>query len=80
MDRDGAYVFNRVLPVKFICIFCGHHGERDRSFNGSFAVVRIYDEVLSKNEIMRNITASAGRAVDPGSKLATSWGTVKTRY
>ncbi len=80
VDRDGAYVFNRALPVKFICIFCGHHGERDRSFNGSFAVVRIYDKVLSKNEIMRNITASAGRAVDPDSKLATSWGMVKTGY
>ena len=78
VDRDRAYVFNRVLPVKFICIFCGHHGERDRSFNGSFAVVRIYDKVLSKNEIMRNITATAARAVDPALKLTTSWGTVKT--
>lgn len=80
VDRDGAYVFNKVSPVKFICIFCGHHGERDRSFNGSFAVVRIYDKVLSKNEIMRNITATAARGVDPASKLATTWGMVKTRY
>ena len=80
VDRDGPFAFNKALPVRFICIFCGHHGERGRSFNGSFAVVRIYDKVLSKNEIMRNITASAGRAVDPDSKLATSWGTVKTGY
>ena len=80
VDRDRAYVFNRVLPVKFICIFCGHHGERDRSFNGSFAVVRIYDKVLSKTEIMKNITAAAALAVDPASKLAATWGMVKTRY
>ena len=80
VDRDGAYVFNKVSPVKFICIFCGHHGERDRSFNGSFAVVRIYDKVLSKNEIMRNVTATAARAVNPASKLATTWGTVKASY
>ena len=61
VNRDGPFVFHKALPVKFTCIFCGHYGDLDkpgegraRSFNGSFAVVRIYDKVLSANEIMAN--------------------------
>ena len=84
VDRDGPYVFPKALPVKFICIFCGHYGDLDkpeegraRSFNGSFAVVRIYDKVLSANEIMGNISSQTV-AVDPASKLTTAWGTLKT--
>ena len=73
VDRDGPFVFQKTAPVKFICIFCGHYGEvdapgdgRGRSFNGSFAIVRIYDKVLSESEIMGNITAfSSSTAVDP---------------
>ena len=75
VDRDKSFVFHKALPVKFTCIFCGHYGERARSFNGSFAVVRIYDKVLSANEIMGNISSTA--AVDPASKLTTAWGTLK---
>ena len=88
VDEDGAFIWQKTAPVKFICIFCGHYGEPDapdsgrgRSFNGSFAVVRIYDKVLSQDEIMQNIAAGpTATAVDPASKLATTWGTVKTRY
>ena len=88
VDEDGAFIWQKTSPLKFVCIFCGHYGDPDdagagrgRSFNGSFAVVRIYDKVLSQDEIMQNITAGpTGAAVDPGSKLAATWGTVKTRY
>lgn len=88
VDEDGAFIWQKTAPVKFICIFCGHYGEPDapddgrgRSFNGSFAVVRIYDKVLSQDEIMQNIAAGpTATAVDPASKLAATWGKVKTRY
>ena len=88
VDEDGAFVWQKTAPLKFVCIFCGHYGDPDdagagrgRSFNGSFAVVRIYDKVLSQDEIMQNITAGpTGAAVELASKLATTWGTVKARY
>ena len=78
VDRDGRYVFSKFLPVKHINIFCAHYGERERSFNGSFAIVRIYDKVLSADEIMGNINSTA--AVDPALKLTTTWGMVKINY
>ena len=50
-------------------------------FNGSISLVRLYDKVLSRDEINQNITAWAEwRGVDPASKLTTIWGRVKTRY
>ena len=88
VDEDGPFIWQKTAPLKFVCIFCGHYGDPDdagagrgRSFNGSFAVVRIYDKVLSQDEIMQNITAGpTGAAVELASKLATTWGTVKARY
>ena len=78
VDRDGPYVFDKAMPVKHINIFCAHYGERRRSFNGSFAIVRIYDKVLSADQIMGNIRSTF--AVDPASKLTTTWGREKIRY
>ena len=80
VDRDGGYVFSKFLPVNQINIFCAHYPimGRDRSFNGSFAIVRIYDRVLSADEIMGNISSTA--AVDPALKLTTTWGMAKINY
>ena len=76
ISKDVGLTFS--APLQSIAFFTSHHPERRRSFNGSIALVRIYDKVLSADEIMGNIRGAA--AVDPAAKLATTWGREKTRY
>ena len=75
VSKGEASVFDKNESVRSICIGAGSRQSRDRNFNGSIAMVRVYDKALSAEEIMGNIIASA--AVDPASKLATAWGKVK---
>ena len=77
LHRDEGLTFD--APLQSIAMFTSHYPERRRSFNGSFAIVRIYDRVLSAGEIMGNIQGTAS-AVDPAAKLTTTWGREKTRY
>ena len=77
--RPGVDLDNNV-PLRTITIGSSTPGEKDRNFNGSIALFRVYDKVLRQNEIMRNINAWSGLAVDPGSKLATTWGSMKASY
>ena len=74
----GARKFNKETPIEVVIIGANSYGERDQTFNGSVALVRIYDRVLSKDEINQNITAwTEWRSVDPASKLSTTWGSIK---
>ena len=77
---EGAK-FDKNTPIEVIVIGANSYGERAKNFNGSIALVRVYDRVLSTKEIKQNITAWAEwRGVDPASKLGTTWGEVKARY
>ncbi len=64
--------FDPEEPVR-LSIFCA--GDRDRNFNGSIAILRIYDRPLSGAEIIQNITGKL--AVEPTNKLTTTWARVK---
>ena len=77
---EGAK-FDKNTPIEVIVIGANSYGERAKNFNGSIALVRVYDRVLSTKEIKQNITAwTEWRGVDPASKLGTTWGEVKARY
>ena len=87
--QDGQQVGTAILGHKFdkdvfidiITIGANSPGEKNRNFNGSIALFRVYDKALDEDEIMQNINAwVAGDAVEPDSKLTTTWGTVKTEY
>lgn len=70
--------FNKETPIEVVIIGANSYGERDQTFNGSVALVRIYDRVLKTAEIKQNITAwTEWRSVDPTSKLSTTWGIIK---
>ena len=69
MDQD----FDPEEPM-WLSIFTSH--DRDRNFNGSIAILRIYDRPLSRDEILQNITGKL--AVEPTDKLTTTWARVKT--
>ena len=73
--------FDADTTIDMVMIGANSYGERARTFNGSIALVRVYDQALDEDEIMQNINAwVAGEAVEPDSKLTTTWGTVKTEY
>ena len=76
--RGKALDFDKAAPVLIINLFASDCMAWRRSFNGSFAIVRIYDKALTADEIRENIRATA--AVDPASKLTTTWGMVKISY
>ena len=46
-------------------------------FDGVVDEVRIYDRALSEDEIQHNYRAISQLAVEPSSKLAVAWGTIK---
>ncbi len=48
--------------------------QKGQTFNGSIQLVRVYDRVLTNNEIQVNLS------VGPAAKLTTTWGSVKTQY
>lgn len=49
-----------------------------RFLDGMIDEVRIYDRVLDADEVAQNFEVQArGAAVEPGSKLATTWGRIK---
>ena len=78
---EGGAIFDKNTPIEVVVIGANSYGERAKTFNGSIALVRVYDRVLKTAEIKQNITAWAEwRSVDPASKLATTWGGVKARY
>ena len=71
MDQD----YDPDEPM-WLSIFTSH--DRDRNFNGSIAILRIYDRPLSRDELLQNITGKL--AVEPTDKLTTTWARVKAHW
>ena len=80
VNKRPGVDFSKNEPMRRITIGSSTPHENIRNFNGSIALFRVYDKVLKENEIMRNINAWSGLAVDPGTKLATTWGSLKASY
>ena len=78
INEQAGYPFDPAVPLATIIIGANSYGERARTFNGSIALVRVYDKALSEAEVLGN--AGGPSAVEPDSKLTTTWGTVKTEY
>ena len=80
VSQQAGVDFDKKIPLRVITIGSFSPGEKNRNFNGSIALVRVYDKALSQNELMQNIDAWSGLAVRPDEKLATTWGTLKASY
>ena len=80
-EQAGWNFDNDSMPINHIIIGANSWGERDRTFNGSISIVRVYDKPLTGDQVRQNIDAwLSGEAVDPASKLATTWGREKAGY
>ena len=78
VGEEAGWTFNKTVDIDGITIFAQTPMSRQVSFIGSIAFVRMYDRVLSAAEIKGNMETTF--AVDPVSKLTTTWGREKTRY
>ena len=78
VGEEAGWTFDKTADVDGITIFAQIPISRQVSFIGSIAFVRMYDKVLSADEIKGNMEATF--AVDPVSKLTTTWGREKARY
>jgi len=76
--KASTVEFDANTPIDAISIGANHFDEWHRAFNGSFAIVRVYDKALSETEINKNIRGTF--AIEPANKLAAIWGKVKIRY
>ena len=84
--RDGVEVSNNPTEVEWDPahdmlqhgIFTSAHVEQQRTCNCSIAIYRVYDRVLSTDEINKNVRNSL--AVDPAGKLAVTWGKMKQGF
>jgi hypothetical protein len=84
--RDGVEVSNNPSEVEWDPahdmlqhgIFTSAHVEQQRTCNCSIAIYRVYDRVLSTDEINKNVRNSL--AVDPAGKLAVTWGKMKQGF
>ncbi|MDE0300651.1 MAG: LamG domain-containing protein [Candidatus Poribacteria bacterium] len=77
VSQQAGVDFDKKIPLRVITIGSFSPGEKNRNFNGSFALIRVYDKALSQNELEQNINAWSGLAVQPDSKLAITWGMLK---
>ena len=62
--HPGAHFDDRV-PLHDISIGSNSYEERNRNFNGSFAIVRVYDRALSPDEVTQNIGATETPITNP---------------
>ena len=84
--RDGIEVSNNPSEVEWDPahdmlqhgIFTSAHVEQQRTCNCSIAIYRVYDRVLSTDEINKNVRNSL--AVSPTGKLAVTWGKMKQGF
>jgi hypothetical protein len=84
--RDGVEVSNNPTEVEWDPahpmlqhgIFTSAHVEQQRTCNCSIAIYRVYDRVLSPDEINKNVRNSL--SVDPAGRLAVTWGEMKRGF
>ena len=73
--------YNPEVEMKNNAIFRSDSGDNpDRVFSGSISIIRLYDWVLSDDEILENFNKPRAIAVEPADKLTATWGKVKMSH
>jgi hypothetical protein len=81
VSDQAGWDWDDTTPIDMIMIGANSYGERARTFNGSISIIRIYDQALTEDQVNQNIQAWLDRAaVDPVSKLTTTWGREKAGH
>ncbi len=75
VSEQGGFNWSDKKPINVVIIGANSYGERGRTFNGSVAIVRVYDKALTEKEVNHNIREAF--AVEAADKLATTWARMK---
>ncbi|MBT61830.1 MAG: hypothetical protein CML13_01290 [Puniceicoccaceae bacterium] len=78
VSKQPGFEFQKKWVLNEISIGANSHSERRRTFNGSFAIVRVYDKALTEAQINENIESAFD--VEPVGKLSTTWSSIKEQY
>jgi hypothetical protein len=78
VSKQAGFEFQKKWVLNDISIGANSHSERRRTFNGSFAMVRVYDKALTEAQINENIGSAF--AVEAADRLSTIWARIKVRY
>ena len=70
--------FDPAHDLKLHGIFTSNFEVQQRTCNCSIAIYRVYDRVLSADEVRKNVRNSL--SVDPAGKLAITWGKMKRGF
>ena len=70
--------FDPAHELKLHGIFTSNFEVQQRTCNCSIAIYRVYDRVLSADEVSKNVRNSL--SVDPAGKLAITWGKMKRGF
>ena len=78
VSKQPGFEFQKKWVLNDISIGANSHSERRRTFNGSFAIVRVYDKALTEAQINENIGSAF--AVEATDKLPTTWARIKGQF
>ena len=78
VSKQPGFEFQKKWVLNDISIGANSHSERRRTFNGSFAIVRVYDKALAEAQINENIGSAF--AVKARDRLSTIWARIKVQY
>ena len=65
VSRHPGVHFDASLPINDISIGSYSYDERERNFNGSFSIVRVYDRALTPDEVLQHIGATVTPIANP---------------
>ena len=77
-SQETEVKFDPEHDMKLHGIFTSNFEVQQRTCNCSIAIYRVYDRVLTPDEINKNVRNSL--SVDPAGKLAVSWGKMKRGF
>ena len=78
VSKQPGFEFQKKWVLNEISIGANSHSERRRTFNGSFAIVRVYDKALTEDQINENIQNAF--TVEAAGRLSTAWARIKEQY
>ena len=77
-SHETEVVWNSEHELKLHGIFTSNFEVQQRTCNCSIAIYRVYDRVLSADEVSKNVRNSL--SVDPAGKLAATWAKMKRGF
>jgi hypothetical protein len=77
-DLPSGVTWDPARPMNLLYLFSHSFGEQQRTFNGSIASYKVWDEWMDQAAIQADL-GSVGGAVESAGKLTTTWAAMRTQ-